>query len=401
MSNHIPLFSVGDIRGVGLVRVSRGFPGIPAWDNYASQVEKIWNPTDLQYLANLAYGEEKAQEIEDLHSFATSSGPYSPFAYEAAITLGLAACDAVTDDLQLSGKTHFDMLKETEFDGASGRVTFHNVTGTRDPSGTLYMVQNYVVDEREDGLSFKPVITNLFQKQQWNKLEDYIFNDGTSSLPIDLAPPKAESEMPLAYILSGAGLIFAFLGFVYFIIRENKRKSNDAVWKVKKEDLKFSDPPEVLGEGTFGEVLLAEYRGTQVAVKRVIPPKEAKAKGSRSSNMFGSIFGSQMNSRSQTIMGSESAPHESGILSGILSGKGSWANMGGLVSGIGLRNNGDKSVGAATHKTTASLKDYKKLIEEFMEEMRYLSRLRHPNITCVMGAVIDKNEVPMLVMEVR
>ena len=40
----------------------------------------------------------------------------------------------------------------------------------------------------------------------------------------------------------------------------------------------------------------------------------------------------------------------------------------------------------------------KQLKEEFMQEMRHLSKLRHPCITTVMGAMIDKGDDPMLIM---
>jgi len=39
------------------------------------------------------------------------------------------------------------------------------------------------------------------------------------------------------------------------------------------DELKFDEPPEIIGRGTFGLVLKAEYRGTEVAVKRVMPGK--------------------------------------------------------------------------------------------------------------------------------
>ena len=51
------------------------------------------------------------------------------------------------------------------------------------------------------------------------------------------------------------------------------KKKLDGIWRVKPSDLKFDDPPVVIGRGTFGLVLLSTYRGTTVAVKRVIPPK--------------------------------------------------------------------------------------------------------------------------------
>lgn len=66
--------------------------------------------------------------------------------------------------------------------------------------------------------------------------------------------------------------IFLAIG-IYVYITE-KQKAADSVWHVKEEELLFDDPPEVAGRGTFGLVLMAEYRGTTVAVKRVIPPKK-------------------------------------------------------------------------------------------------------------------------------
>ena len=60
---------------------------------------------------------------------------------------------------------------------------------------------------------------------------------------------------------------------LYYYV-EAKRKEADAVWRVKPEDLHFDSPPLIIGRGSFGLVLLAEYRGTKVAVKRVLPPRE-------------------------------------------------------------------------------------------------------------------------------
>ena len=40
------------------------------------------------------------------------------------------------------------------------------------------------------------------------------------------------------------------------------------------DELYFDDPVEVIGQGSFGVVLLAEYRGTKVAIKRVLPFKD-------------------------------------------------------------------------------------------------------------------------------
>ena len=44
---------------------------------------------------------------------------------------------------------------------------------------------------------------------------------------------------------------------------------------------------EVIGQGSFGVVLLAEYRGTKVAIKRILP--QPKAGGSKVGRMSGSV----------------------------------------------------------------------------------------------------------------
>lgn len=83
-----------------------------------------------------------------------------------------------------------------------------------------------------------------------------------------------------------------------------KRKLADSVWEVREKELLFDNPPKVIGVGTFGYVILAEYRGTQVsiprrnanayrvgilivqpffqvAVKRVLPPERRKDQPTR------------------------------------------------------------------------------------------------------------------------
>jgi hypothetical protein len=43
-----------------------------------------------------------------------------------------------------------------------------------------------------------------------------------------------------------------------------KRKQADSIWAVQPDELKFEEPSKIVGRGTFGYVLLAEYRGTKV-----------------------------------------------------------------------------------------------------------------------------------------
>ncbi len=86
-------------------------------------------------------------------------------------------------------------------------------------------------------------------------------------------------------------VIFSIVGLIgvrYYV--ESNRKKADSVWEVESSDLLFDDPAEIVGRGTFGLVLLAEYRGTQVAVKRVIPPQIERNSGIERSSIFFSNF---------------------------------------------------------------------------------------------------------------
>ena len=51
--------------------------------------------------------------------------------------------------------------------------------------------------------------------------------------------------------------VIGILCVAAFLWYDYKRRQNDMIWKVKQEELHFDDPPEVIGQGTFGLVLLA------------------------------------------------------------------------------------------------------------------------------------------------
>jgi ABC-type phosphate transport system substrate-binding protein len=178
--------------------------------------------------------------------------------------------------------------------------------------------------------------------------------------------------VPITVSIAGAFV----LGVLLLLVRERRRKKNDQIWKIKKKDLIFGENPEVVGRGRFGVVLLAEYRGTQVAVKKVIP-LEYQKRNTGSTSKAGSALREATKSDDRLRMSKSSGSSSyMGPISGFASGSKS------------------KSRGSAS-KTLARTR--KQLLADFVAEMRHLSRLRHPCVTTIMGAVLG--EEPMLVME--
>jgi len=243
-------------------------------------------------------------------------------------------------------------------------------------------------------------------------------------------------------------LLIAAIGL--YIYQDQKKKKNDSVWIIKREELEYGDPPEVLGFGTFGLVLLAEYRGTQVAVKRVIPPKDSRQ--NRAATQTAKIFDADDFDFNVDEDNSLKDKDSDGVGSGFSAGSGNYSRLsvedptssvvipatssvtsrltlGAIEEGVptqpqfpvslgGTESQTDSAVIESGSKTlkrfTSSSRtkskpfpwarfgakdEYKVLKEDFLDEMRHLSKLRHPCITTVMGAVIHKNQDPKLVME--
>jgi Protein tyrosine and serine/threonine kinase/ABC transporter, phosphonate, periplasmic substrate-binding protein len=274
-------------------------------------------------------------------------------------------------------------------------------------------------------------------------------------------------------VLSVIAPLFIILGSILLWYVDFKRRQADSVWIVKKKELKFHDPPEVVGRGTFGLVLLAEYRGTQVAVKRVIPPNPSGFSYQDSANDTKSFLDSGQTATSH-VLNAEGNLNDAMAIS---STRGDQETMG-LSSGDAevesiktrqnrnVHNNADiaividhcndgndyekyyskipensnnhrlNSVQFAPGQALVSIDSgqgekfrsgsltidgkmkskaakivekildaggcrdvYADLKKDFVREMRHLSKLRHPCITTVMGAVIQRLEEPMLVME--
>jgi serine/threonine protein kinase len=173
--------------------------------------------------------------------------------------------------------------------------------------------------------------------------------------------------------------IFVVSAILVYCYVDYRRKQSDSVWAVQTSQLKFDDPPIVVGVGTFGLVLLAEYRGTAVAVKRVIPTSSAGSK------MGGSWFDRNVNV-------TESLDDDTDPVHGDIENRGLKSMSPAMIGRARI-------YGSLSSTASGRRQNQRQLKADFVREMRHLAKLRHPCITTVMGAVISRVEEPMLVME--
>jgi hypothetical protein len=164
--------------------------------------------------------------------------------------------------------------------------------------------------------------------------------------------------------------ILLFLVGVYFYV-ELKQKQADSLWLIKPAEIRFGEPPVILGRGTFGMVVQGEYRGTQVAVKRVIPPQTQQQ-----SVFTGITLHSNRNAKMESIdeEGSEYNHCQKGIRS--------WSFVSSSVKSS-VSNSDNVSWLKLNWKNVSSEdscpgphQSYDQLKAIFLEQMRLISKLR-------------------------
>ncbi len=190
-------------RGVGMLEATGGVDGIglSGFDEFLNRMAEVNNPTDLDYLFSLFPRHDDTRYQKSIDSFSNFLSPATavpaPFLYEATIALGLAACSAVDGDLKLDGKEHFNKMVNTVFQGINEYVVFDPITGSKDPTYTLYKVTNYVDQPAsEDGMvRFAESVTHLYREGAWEELSPFVFNDGSNKIPSDIPLVILENEV--------------------------------------------------------------------------------------------------------------------------------------------------------------------------------------------------------------
>ncbi|CAB9519776.1 acid type B receptor subunit 2 [Seminavis robusta] len=154
------------------------------------------------------------------HSFANTTmlpSFFTGMVYDAVITLGLAACGQT--EHYFSPDQFLKGIRNQSFEGATGHVTYNNVTGTRDLLGLRFAITNVIIAEDSQQLTpgriqFKsttPVAIEFPSRVVDLGQGPFVYSDNTTSVPEAL--PHVDMDMNLIP-LGVQGFGWGLMGFI-------------------------------------------------------------------------------------------------------------------------------------------------------------------------------------------
>lgn len=287
------------------------------------------------------------------------------------------------------------------------RITLRN-TNERESAAiiidSLVLVNNYtsqrlfVTSVREDSC-----------KLPYVRLPAALEVDKTFQSMLDVSEVEMQrSWIPLYAGIAAALLVIAISVAVLTIVLHTRKLKH---LYIPFSDLKFDDPPEIIGRGKFGYVLRGSYNNFPVATKLVLPSTTVKGTMFESCNSMtgsepeskGTVTYVEGNKEEKVSTGSESLVEymytygkETNAITRSIVANGS-TSFDSMYSNDSSNSSG--SLSSNSSKSLISKKSWK-LKKEFENEIRLLMKLRHPNIVTIMG--VSKDNIAndyVLVME--
>lgn len=183
--------------------------------------------------------------------------------------------------------------------------------------------------------------------------------------------------------ISAVASILAVFGSACCVLLFFYKKQADMLWLISPQDLEFDSPPIILGRGTFGVVTKATYRGTAVAIKRALP-ETSVGKTTQALCRSSGQFNAQFFAHPQSL--NESEPR---VGVGLLTMNGDMAQINSVEPN---RRAYWENIFNFSKSSSGALRT------SFIREMRLLSSMRHPCITTVLGAVLERSSKETLLV---
>ena len=194
-------------------------------------------------------------------------------------------------------------------------------------------------------------------------LEAYQRNLGLYSNENEISGPTFASVGPLIGIIVAVAVVCVG-AIVFFVLRERRRKMDD-MWMIEKSEIDFIGV--VVGRGRFGVVVLAEYKGTEVAVKHIMPEQGKTALETGPSPGYNTSSYFEMEHWLHNDLEANTAESET-------------------PNRLSITNESSRDI-SVIYKMSHCLPQIdnearpiprRQLIDDFKKQMRLLSRLRHP-----------------------
>lgn len=211
-------------------------------------------------------------------------------------------------------------------------------------------------------------------------------------------------------VAAALAVVFLVLCYASYLLLVHRMQKNDTLWLIDVDELQFEHPCTVIGKGSFGVVLKAEYRGTTVAIKSGVKPKntkklpqqispaELKLSSAASVDFVGDVgFDEGTDENEKIPYNRSSSDHNLEFLREELGRKKKQISIWSGKGNENIRSTLNESILAVSHSSPEKGSGYflqllfpcltkeSREREAFIREMRVLSRLRHPCITTVMG----------------
>jgi hypothetical protein len=198
-------------------------------NNLADALEQFRSDTEIQSNFIAIQEDPSIFYSYNISAVSITTGPFQHTNYDAVIAFGIAACEAKSEFF--TGQELYDQIKSTAFDGASGRVSFDPLTGTRRSETVNFLVSNMVKNQQlstADSIKFDVFPSIEVEGATIHVLKPFVYAGNGWVHPQSLPTNAMEMNLiPIGLRIFGwllAGLVILLSSwFIWWTIRHRKK----------------------------------------------------------------------------------------------------------------------------------------------------------------------------------